>query len=56
MNRDEYLKAVREYFYEGEQVGEAFASKAIGLETDPSRRYKWGCLLQLETETKAARS
>jgi hypothetical protein len=53
MDRAEYLEAVRQFFYQGEVGGEAFASRAIGAESDPVRRYKWGCLLQLETETKA---
>jgi hypothetical protein len=53
MDRAEYLSAVRQFFYQGEVGGEAFASRAIAAETDRVRRYKWGCLLQLETETKA---
>ena len=53
MDRAEYLSGVRELFYQGEVLGEAFSSRALGLETDPMLRYKWGCLLQLETETKA---
>ncbi len=53
MTRDEYLKAVREDFYQGEVLGEAFFSAALAGETDPDRRWKLGCLLQIETETKA---
>jgi hypothetical protein len=53
VDRTEYLNSIREHFYQGEIIGEAFSSRAISLETDPLRRYQWGCLLQLETETKA---
>ena len=53
MDRAEYLNAVREYFYQGEVLGEAVSSRALASETDPVLRYKWGCLMQLETETKA---
>ncbi|MFI4933798.1 MAG: hypothetical protein ACHP7N_04215 [Caulobacterales bacterium] len=53
MDRTEYLNSIREHFYQGEVLGEAFSSRAIGADVDPVHRYKWGCLLQLETETKA---
>ena len=53
MNRTEYLKAVNESMYQGEVFGEALLSCYVGLEQDAERRYRWGTLLQLETETKA---
>ncbi len=53
MNRAEYLTAVNEFMYQGEVLGEAVFACYVGLEEDPERRYKWGTLLQLETETKA---
>lgn len=53
MNRTEYLKAVNEIMYQGEVLGEALFSCYTGLEQDAERRFKWGTLLQLETETKA---
>ena len=53
MERQEYLNAVNEFFYQGEVLGEAFFGRCVGLETDPVRRYKWANLQQLETETKA---
>jgi hypothetical protein len=53
MNRSEYLKAVKEIMYQGEVVGEALLNAYVSLETDAERRYKWGTLLQIETETKA---
>lgn len=53
MNRDEYLKAVNEFIYQGEVFGEAILNAYVTLESDPERRYKWGTLLQLESETKA---
>ena len=53
MDRDEYLAAVAEFFYGGEVMGEAFFAAYLAGETDPRRRYKWGTLMQLETETKA---
>jgi hypothetical protein len=53
MNRSKYLSAVNEFFYQGEVLGEAVFACYVGLETDPSRRYKWVTCLQLETETKA---
>ena len=53
MDRDEYLNAINEFFYQGEVLGEAFFGRCIQLETDPVRRYKWANCQQLETETKA---
>ncbi len=53
MDRAEYLNAIREFYYQGEVGGEAFGLRAMAAETDPVKRYKWGCLAQLETETKA---
>src|SRR5262249_9354373 len=53
MNRAEYLKAVSEYFYQGEVLGEAFFAACVALESDAERRRKWATLLQLESETKA---
>jgi hypothetical protein len=53
MDRAEYLKAVNEYFYQGEVLGEALMAAYVALEGDPARREKWATLLQLETETKA---
>ena len=53
MNRTDYLNAVAEFFYQGEVLGEAFFATYVALEQDPVRRYKWGTLMQLETETKA---
>src|SRR5437870_5498841 len=53
MDRSEYLNGVNEFFYQGEVLGEAVSLWFIEHESDPMRRYKWGTLLQLETETKA---
>ena len=53
MERSEYLNAVNAFFYQGEVLGEAFFLYCVAQESDPERRYKWGSLLQLETETKA---
>jgi hypothetical protein len=53
MNRSEYLSAVNEFFYQGEVLGEAVFDNFVRLEENAERRYKWGTLLQLETETKA---
>ncbi len=53
MNRTEYLSAVNEFLYQGEVLGEAVFASYVGLEENAERRYKWGTLLQLETETKA---
>jgi hypothetical protein len=53
MNRDEYLAAINEFFYQGEVLGEAFFAYCVKHESDAERRYKWATLLQLETETKA---
>ena len=53
MNRSEYLEAVNKVMYQGEVLGEAIFSCYVALEQDAERRYKWGTLLQLETETKA---
>lgn len=53
MNRNEYLSAINEFFYQGEVLGEAFFAYCVKLENDPERRHKWATLLQLETETKA---
>ena len=53
MNRSDYLHAVSEFFYQGEVTGEAFFAAYVAREENPGRRYKWGSLMQLETETKA---
>ena len=53
MDRSEYLNAIMEHFYRGEQIGEAASSYLVTHEANPVRRYKWATLLQLETETKA---
>ncbi len=53
MTRAEYLKAVVEIMYQGEVLGEALLNCYVTLEQDAQRRYKWGTILQLETETKA---
>jgi hypothetical protein len=53
MDRAEYLKAVNEIMYQGEVLGEALLACYVSLEPDAERRYKWGTVLQLETETKA---
>lgn len=47
------MKGISEFFYQGEQIGEAASSFFLAREMDPERRYKWATLLQLETETKA---
>jgi hypothetical protein len=52
MNRSEYLKAVNEFMYQGEVLGEALLACYVAIEQDAERRYKWGTVLQLETETK----
>jgi hypothetical protein len=53
MNRSEYLIAVNQFLYQGEVLGEAILSSYVAMEPDAMRRYKWGTILQLETETKA---
>ena len=53
MDRTEYLKAVNDFVYQGEVLGEAMLDAYVAAERDPMRRYKWGTILQLETETKA---
>jgi hypothetical protein len=53
MDRAEYLNAVNKYMYQGEVLGEALLACYVALELDPDRRYRWGTILQLETETKA---
>lgn len=53
MDRTEYLKAINRYMYQGEVFGEAILAAYVALEPDANRRYKWGTILQLETETKA---
>jgi len=53
MTRAEYLKAVNDVVYQGEVLGEALLNCYVALEQDAERRYKWGTILQLETETKA---
>jgi hypothetical protein len=53
MERTEYLRGVNRYMYQGEVLGEALLACYVALEPDASRRYKWGTVLQLETETKA---
>src|SRR5271155_5710620 len=52
MNRDEYLKAVNQFLYQGEVLGEALLNCYVSLETDPIRKYKWATVMQLESETK----
>jgi hypothetical protein len=52
MDRTEYLRGVNEFMYQGEVLGEALTDCYLRLEKDPVRRYKWGTLLQLESETK----
>ncbi len=51
MTRAEYLKAVNDFMYQGEVLGEALLNRYVALESDAERRYKWGTILQLETET-----
>lgn len=53
MNRNEYLSAVNEWWYQGEVLGEAVMDRVLQLEREPLRRWKWETLQQLETETKA---
>ena len=53
MERAEYLKAVNDFMYQGEVLGEAMLDAYVAAEQDPVHRYKWGTVLQLETETKA---
>lgn len=53
MDRAQYLKAVHDFLYQGEVLGEAMLDAYVTCEKDPIRRYKWATLLQLETETKA---
>jgi hypothetical protein len=53
MERAEYLYAVNKFMYQGEVMGEAILGCYVALEQDPVRRYKFGTILQLETETKA---
>lgn len=53
MNRNEYLSAVNEWWYQGEVFGEALMDRWLQLERDPIRRWKWATIQQLETETKA---
>ena len=53
MQRQDYLNAIGEHMYQGEVLGEAVFARFLALEKDPERRYKWGTLMQLETETKA---
>jgi hypothetical protein len=52
MNRDEYLKAVNQFLYQGEVLGEALLNCYVSLETDPIRKYKWATVMHLESETK----
>ncbi|HVN27541.1 MAG TPA: hypothetical protein VMT64_03600 [Candidatus Binataceae bacterium] len=52
MDREEYLKAVNQFWYQGEVLAEALLNCYVNLETDPVRKYKWGTLMQLESETK----
>lgn len=52
MDRAEYLAAVNQFIYQGEVLGEALLNCYCGLESDPIRKYKWGTVLQLESETK----
>jgi hypothetical protein len=53
MDRAEYLKGVNEFMYQGEVLGEAILACYVSLEHNAERLYKWGTILQLETETKA---
>jgi len=53
MDRAEYLKNVNDFMYQGEVLGEAMLDAYVAAEHDPVHRYKWGTVLQLETETKA---
>jgi len=53
MNRNEYLTAINEFWYQGEVFGEAVMNRWLQLEKDPIRRWKWATIQQLETETKA---
>ena len=52
MTREEYLDALNRFVYQGEVVGEALTNCYVGLETDPTRKYKWATVMQLESETK----
>jgi len=52
MERAEYLKDINDFMYQGEVLGEAILDCYVHLEKDPERRYKWGTVLQLESETK----
>lgn len=53
MDRAEYLKAVEDFMYQGEVLGEAMLDAYVAREKDPIQRYKWATILQLECETKA---
>lgn len=53
MDRTEYLKAVEDFMYQGEVLGEAMLDAYVAREKDPVRRYKWATIMQLECETKA---
>src|SRR5271155_538660 len=53
MERAEYLNGVNKFMYQGEVLGEAILACYVALEQDAVRRYKWGTILQLETEIKA---
>jgi len=47
MDRAEYLRAVNEFLYQGEVLGEAVVfTSYVCLEENAERRYKWGTLLQ----------
>ena len=52
MDRAEALSAVNEFLYQGEVLGEAVFASYLCLEENAERRYEWGTLLQLETETR----
>jgi len=52
MTRQEYLDALNRFVYQGEVVGEALTNCYVGVETDPTRKYKWATVMQLESETK----
>jgi hypothetical protein len=52
MDRAEYLKGINDFMYQGEVLGEVILDCYVHLEKDPERRYKWGTVLQLESETK----
>jgi hypothetical protein len=52
MNQQEYQQCLID-IYQGEVLGEALFSRLLETELNPDMSYAYGCLLQLETETKA---